>query len=883
MAMSLLALSCSRVELENPEGTTIGSDLAIKLGVKSGDAIQTRAANKATGDSLYAANENKIYTLDYFLYRKDPSQNADETAFLKGRLTFNGVEPVTMAIAEANTQVIDLKDYYSDESEDKTVYVFVLANLPEEFSWSEDGELLSGETVMGTKWADLQAIQLATDFKKTLSSGKFKPQDSFVMYGLTSKVLSGKGADKVIVDLSRVASKISLDMNIIKLIDKYDFNTVLGVNEYQGSYLPNVDAIQVYLSYVDSTGVLNGTPRTYDNHFFTYNRYAFIPTVTESSFKVSVLARDEEGAIIVDADGNPTYEEGAEFPAFGVKGSPFYSYPISWEASDTHAPFIKIIIPWVKYTVPAAVRNDYKIENSQTHTIEFDPTKQSYKDVIAAVMNSNFAATATMTFDGETQTLARQTTQASMTSRSGDEFYYKISIPSKDYKLESNHWYMIKLDISVLGSESDDASVNISGSKMGIYVLDWSTPNDDLGGDLDGGRYLSTAQNEYTINAVNSITIPVISSHTLKADVVEEKAWVGGEWVDSWTSSTGTHDVEGRGSVTASGTSSVTFTNSLNTTVNGDLDCYKFKFVIRIYQQNSDGSTTGTLEKLVTVYQNPSIYVDEYAGDYAFVNGYYGHLFVNGGTTAYYRGTSGHGTSGNTGNVAVGYGNMTQNTTGQTNMTVVSISSLAEGSNKYTITGSGSYNGEFNYLITDPRTDKISASSLNDYNTIYTNNGDNVTEDWPNVDIKVGSHATSAPGRNFIAPKFMISSVWGRNPGMNSDTAVAGFAEERCATYQEAGYPAGRWRLPTEAEVSFVATLQGYSFISTLFNANVAYAISNGTGIEVNGTSREISTNRRSLRCVYDLWYWGDKPYTETHTGVNKWEYIIAPGDTKLN
>ena len=30
-------------------------------------------------------------------------------------------------------------------------------------------------------------------------------------------------------------------------------------------------------------------------------------------------------------------------------------------------------------------------------------------------------------------------------------------------------------------------------------------------------------------------------------------------------------------------------------------------------------------------------------------------------------------------------------------------------------------------------------------------------------------------------------------------------AEKRCAAYQENGYPAGRWRVPTEAEIWFMA------------------------------------------------------------------------------
>lgn len=859
MAASLLALSCSRAEMDLPEPGN-GSDLAIRLGVKSAEAVLTRAT--APGDSLFAANENKVYTLDYFLYFKDPSANADEEAFLQGRLTFDGegIEPVTDAIARENATVIELKDYYSDESEDKTCYVYVIANLPSTFTRNEDGDLLSGDTVLGTKWADLQAIEIASDFKNSLQDGKFKPQDSFVMAGLKSQTLSGRGADEVIVDLARIASKVSLDLNVVKLFDKYNYNTVLGDYAYQGSYLPNVDAIQIYLTYVDESGLISGEPASYDNSFFTYNRYAFVPNeIEERTFTSKILARDSEGAIITDDQGNPTYTDSDPYPAFGVTGSPFYSYPIKWNSTDTHAPFIKIIIPWVKYSVPDNVRNAYTTFNETTHTVNLDPTNDAYLAVIDAVMDSSedFPLTTTMTLEGTDYTLNRLTTQAAMTSRNGDEFYYKISIPTEEYELDSNNWYMIKLDISVLGSESDDASVWINGSTMGIFVIDWSTPNDDLGGDLDGGRFLSTAQNEYVINAIDDITVPVISSHTLAARIVSAQRWINGAWQNV-----------SRGTVTPSGTNQVKLVNSLDNTMGTSLDCYPFKFVVEISQVNSDGTTAGSLSKEITIYQYPSIYVDGIAGGNVFIDGYYGN--VNGNYHNYNPG----------GNVATGYVYTpyaplarTVSATDQTDMTVISISSLGS-NNTFTLreySGNQYSDNSYSYLLIDPR--ELAGYGATDLIAYYNGSG---TTNWTNAQanpIKVSSTLE----KGYIAPKFMISSRWGRmsnwQPGNMSDDDRFETVQKRCATYQEAGYPAGRWRLPTPAEIAFIANLQRYDLINDLFTAQ-GYSISaTGDVFTVSGNNVNVNQNRgTSCRCVYDLWYWGDEPVSGAAS-----TYTIAP------
>ena len=65
---------------------------------------------------------------------------------------------------------------------------------------------------------------------------------------------------------------------------------------------------------------------------------------------------------------------------------------------------------------------------------------------------------------------------------------------------------------------------------------------------------------------------------------------------------------------------------------------------------------------------------------------------------------------------------------------------------------------------------------------------------------------------NVIAPAFKIASSWGvvstSNGGYGSRRVLSyETAQRRCASYQENGYPAGRWRIPTEAEIEYIVSL----------------------------------------------------------------------------
>ena len=118
---------------------------------------------------------------------------------------------------------------------------------------------------------------------------------------------------------------------------------------------------------------------------------------------------------------------------------------------------------------------------------------------------------------------------------------------------------------------------------------------------------------------------------------------------------------------------------------------------------------------------------------------------------------------------------------------------------------------------------------------------------------------SSTRTENMLAPSYRIASKfggteYGGNEGYNVSKE---YAEYRCAGYQEDGFPAGRWRLPTKAEIHFIAQLSAKKAFERLFS-NATYWSANGaiTVNSANGTVSNSGANTALLRCVYDSWYW---------------------------
>ena len=141
--------------------------------------------------------------------------------------------------------------------------------------------------------------------------------------------------------------------------------------------------------------------------------------------------------------------------------------------------------------------------------------------------------------------------------------------------------------------------------------------------------------------------------------------------------------------------------------------------------------------------------------------------------------------------------------------------------------------------------------------------------------------------KKMIAPAFRVASKFG---GMEFGKADIMAATRKCATYQEDGYPAGRWRLPTYAEINFIATLQAQNTFVVLFGNNT-YWSAHGA-VTVNNTTHKTSlstdlTKSALARCVYDSWYWDNMPapYNRLPAGDARDVYVLGDmplmGDTE--
>ena len=782
----IAALAAACVELLEPGVKAPKGKYSLDLSVRCQDP-----ATKATIAGVDTLHENTLTRVDWFIFKS----TSDNARAVLDDVTFYEDTTVTEPILVAS---VDMEDYIDPSTKTFTGYVFLLANLPASNTHASLAALTLGE---------LKQLQVSTTLDLLGTDGKFKAQDNFVMASSTApaqfpsfSLSENSTTATVTAPLSRVAAKITLDISIVSAIDEIKAQ-MSGrdtlAEEYLQTWYPDVNNIQVYLTYANQHTTIDRTlygtePFSYqDAYFFTYNRYGFKSTATKN-------------------DDN----------SWNVTGTPFYSYPMKWVNSDAHAPFIKIILPWRPYVE--------------------DPT-----------YNANYKY---ITHDGQGGThVGNKLVSASRnhiddTSAATQEFFYKINLPLEDHTLSSNTWYKIALDVAILGGRTDDVSMELAGK---YYVVDWNSPTFQAGGELTQGSYLSlaTPRDTFYIYGGNSIEIPVKSSHDL--EVVNPNSTyynyrsanpTPGSLTYSTTSSSGANYT-----ITPDGRSSVTLTHEvvsdLDNVSSRDVSTITYNF--RIRHKNNVSS----LYKDITVIQYPPIYIESLEPGDAFLDG------RGQGTTAV-------GTYPNT----YGYINYDSK---PTTIYHVHVSAFNGNAKYYTPIRWNEPNVQYEYIITDPR---VNAGWYDGDILPYRPNPNNAaTTEWPVATVQNMMKGNPTP--NYIAPSFIVSSRYGRPGNSTADLRDIAQAEKRCATYQEAGYPAGRWRLPTEAEVYFLYKLQDNQLITDLYTADnnsYGYMASSGYvfGRRGNTDFRRPSDDPMgngsvfSLRCVYDTWYWGDKPDT---------------------
>ena len=440
---------------------------------------------------------------------------------------------------------------------------------------------------------------------------------------------------------------------------------------------------------------------------------------------------------------------------------------------------------------------------------------------------------------------------------------YQISPNSQDTRLEPNVCYRTFVNVLSIGGLDKDYSVVIP---EGYYdIIPWMNDGNTSGGgqglipgELSTYKYLVFDRPDISVFNQDEAKYTCVSSSSITGATVTRI--VHHDYSSASPDITVNSPDTG---VLESNRIEVDTSNPGYITVKHPLAGVYCEWDIYVDVTNGDGIT-----ETIHLNQLPSMYIQSVAGGNPFVDGYF--AYVKDGK--YADGVTSGGSVSNTGTYtdmktspSVGATSTTDGSTGTVttpysilrrygvvsdytllDLTRINVTSFSSGSNTFT-----SSEGSTEYVIGDPR-QKSGWTSADLANYLY-NTAE--TRAWTAengcdaADIMVGTTRVDV-----IAPSLLFSSAWNSIKGGSSISLED--AKKRCATYQEGGYPAGRWRLPTEAEINYALTLQGLGKIQTLFG-DKAYYSSSGKAYDGSEYS---TTSSGAVRCVYDVWYWGDDP-----------------------
>lgn len=434
-----------------------------------------------------------------------------------------------------------------------------------------------------------------------------------------------------------------------------------------------------------------------------------------------------------------------------------------------------------------------------------------------------------------------QITTSEGPSYQAQDYYYRIPITGDASLalLERNHYYRIKVNIGVLGSLNPRDAVELPGE---FEIMDWYEVGIDA--DMQNYRYLVLDEYNSVMNNVDVLEMPYVSSSAIAdidnktedgnenyteiteisfwdyRDVNAKHCYYAESEIENYTDENG-NSMEYLGPVPTEYQLGYNENNLIFTHVLDDDDYVAITIKITAYNRQ------GVKADEWTITQYPAMYIE-------------GELNSQGRNNRFI-----YGEGGSTSSVY----DDDNNTLGGVNNPNNSSSSN-NNQNQYTIYITSFDIGD-NYVIGDPRSEEIN-------NLIYLQNRDyernRLTYYYPT--IKENVEDIEAHG-SVIAPAFKVASSWGvvDNGSLNYDTA-----QRRCASYQENGYPAGRWRIPTEGEIEYIIQLSDAGKIPVLFRGD--YYASSGRYYDNESNPRGFHDDSvwggHSVRCVYDVWYWGD-------------------------
>lgn len=858
----------------------------------------TRAPENYTEDGVEGLNENWIETVTICLWANG-GDKPDDTAKPDYVQTFTDVDrnntasfriPLTLALKNKLF-----------ETSGATCHAFAAVNVTPP----------SGEFTI----ADLRNLTV----KSTFSSRR--RQDFFTMDGdcvvTYDRVSNSATSDTGYLYLQRSASKITLALDVDDIVEQ---TAIVDGALVTSKWMPDTKTMRVWLKggLAESTLDPNLKAKPSEEYFFD----------TPDNLTYTFVANE--------AGKNNTPDNGNNPPANGettrtypfIQDRPFYTYPHSWESdpNDYAATYMILSIPWMQVNddgtqIPGTT---WRTCYYQVPVIpeDSDPLQLvrnvSYHVYLHVGLLGSFEPDVPLVLDQELEYSAAEWGTVNM----------DVNIPNVRYLVVDQNDYTVNNETSINIPFYTSHETIVTDATMTFYRYNY----DDVGRELP--VTVSMRKNHQSfVSARDSVFVAYFNNKTKELEVSHElvmyQGMTSGNVVVSFTQNDRPAQTNKRPIRTEDDWNTLMNTISYfqkvsPTTTMTDVNEYsrvEFKITLQhkdIYE-NKDNSHN--FEEVITITQYPGMYITTNP-NYCPISsttfnfsGAQGNTFINGNCEDMDL-TQGNPSGGNpTGwtysiGLHSGYNNFNPNLYLVTVTTLPSDTPYKIGDPRSSVInnnlGSGVANdvngplptnsvkaawtsSQYTYIpnqvsgqptVSSPVTVTgfATADAIYSDNDANNRNGDRRTLSYYYPTLEDDAH------KMMIAPKFRIcSSYAGTTWILNRE-----LSRRRAAAYQEMGYAAGRWRLPTFGEVAFVMQLAADFKIPRLFGTTTApwyYWCANGlvyvpaknntqsttpklpgdSGFEgpVGANPNATYPNARNpwvqrARFVYDEWYWGE-------------------------
>ena len=801
LSVLLLLSACAKEAGEEPQWD--GPVLELNVACLEPTGL-TKAGISGTEAGENSYHENEIKSVDFFFY---PGGATSEPATYHVRYDNlnkrgNAVFRVELSTNEVNYKIFPVQEDITAAT------VYAIANVPD--------DLLN--KLEDTSMDNIGQQMVQTDFVNSPYTNR--RQDQFIMSGTTTITLAGRSQKMVaqgLVGLERYACKITVG---IKMDDPMAVDT--GRKDDQDNpiyeyWTPRPWEMQIYLVDGVNTVALSGAPAgkylQWEPKEENYLSYRGKPMEFYNG-------KQKDSELYLDKDGE-------YYQTF-----PMYTYPYHWQSGSieegSREPYLKLVLPWDRQ------------QDEEHHISAFQR-----------------------------------------------EFYYKILIPQDtrggeyENSFVRNNWYHYNIGVGVLGSETDEDAVPLEASMFIVYWQDKDVVVKQVS--IGNARYLSVEHEEYILNNQDGVDVRYTTSNPIAiSDIHVTRPYYGENPSDGQIKYGATvrqvshseepayddiypdgswyleYSEEQRKALDPDGKDwlqdvdgVIRYTHKLNNNYQtDDFDYSPYTIIFTVRHADSNEPWMREYDKHVKIVQRPGLYIqalpnpDTWTG----VTGkttpdHWGYVYVNNDqlTRAQFDANKLH----NDPDWRLDHiWRVVHYSSGGTDMYRIDVSMLPN------LEG-------FEFVLGDPR--QSTPVNLREgleppYNEPFATAP--AIEGGKRSLLHYYPTEASERTRHMLAPAYRIST---KLSGSEYDGTPLEQAKMRCASLQESGFPAGRWRIPTEAEIRFISNLSAHGVFEWQFGGT--YWSANGA-VEVNKNTKKITPKPSAtialLRCVYDSWYWGD-------------------------